>query len=154
LKKYAVLLSIALTLTGTTLLFPQERGLGLGIIIGEPTGFSGKYWLNDDNAVDFGLGYSFVHPHNALSIHGDYMFHLPSLIKSELNLPVYYGFGGRVHLSSSDVPYIGTRGVIGIEWIPANLPIDTFLEIAPVFNIFAQTSLHLDMAFGCRYYLK
>jgi len=152
-KRYFYLLCFASTVLQSTAVFSQDRGLGLGVMLGEPTGFSGKYWLNQENAVDFGLDDSFVHAHNALSIHGDYLFHLFDLIKSDYRQPDYYGFGGRIHLSSKDVPYIGARGVAGIEWIPGNLPVDIFFEVAPVFNIFAETSLQLDIAIGCRYYL-
>jgi hypothetical protein len=131
----------------------QDKGLGLGIMIGEPTGFSGKYWLNETNAVDFGLAYSFVHPHSSFSLHGDYLIHLPALITKDRSFPFYYGFGGRLHIGSSDKPFIGARGVVGILWMSKKYPIDAFFEIAPIFNIFAETSLHLDLAIGARYYL-
>ena len=37
----------------------QERDLGLGVIIGEPTGISAKLWTSPVNALDFGLGWSY-----------------------------------------------------------------------------------------------
>lgn len=134
--------------------FAQDKGLGLGIMFGEPTGFSGKYWLDSEHAVDMGLAYSFIHPHSAISLHGDYLIHVPDLITKDVSLPFYYGFGGRIHVSSHDKPYIGARGVAGILWMSKKYPIDIFFEVAPVFNIFAETSLHLDMAIGARYYLN
>lgn len=150
---------VILAVTIFLILFPvksysQEKGFGLGVIIGEPTGISGKYWLNETNALDFGLAYSFVNDKSAGSLHSDYLFHLPHLIKSELNLPFYYGFGGRIRFNSQNKNTIGARGVAGIMWIPASLPIDTFFEIAPVFNLFPETSLHLDLAIGGRYYFQ
>ena len=30
----------------------QNRGFGLGIIVGEPTGISGKLWIEDRKAID------------------------------------------------------------------------------------------------------
>jgi hypothetical protein len=39
----------------------QDKGYGIGIILGEPTVLSVKYWLNNTNALDFGLGFSFTH---------------------------------------------------------------------------------------------
>lgn len=132
--------------------YSQERGLGLGVMIGEPTGFSGKYWLNKEHALDFGLAYSFVHSNSAFSLHGDYLIHLPDLIKSEYRLPVYYGFGARIHTSKNGNA-LGARGVVGIVWMYNYLPIDAFIELAPVFNLFPETSLQLDFAIGGRYYL-
>ena len=53
--KKPVLYLIILLLLGT--LSPaQEIGYGIGIILGEPSELSGKYWLNNTNALDFGLG--------------------------------------------------------------------------------------------------
>lgn len=147
-------LFIVLSLILSSKQFAQDKGLGLGVMVGEPTGFSGKYWLNDNNAIDFGLAYSFVHPHTSFSLHGDYLVHIPTLITKDGTFPFYYGVGGRLHVGSSDKPFIGARGVAGILWMSKKYPVDVFLEIAPVFNIFAETSLHLDMAIGARYYLE
>jgi hypothetical protein len=33
-------------------LLAQADGFGVGIILGEPTGLSGKYWLTEKTAVD------------------------------------------------------------------------------------------------------
>ena len=153
MKKVILLVSMVLLFCSVKS-YSQEKGFGLGVMIGEPTGISGKYWLNETNALDFSLAYSFVHDKSAVSLHGDYLFHLPHLIKSELNLPFYYGFGGRIHFNNKSKSTIGARGVAGIMWIPNSLPIDTFFEIAPVFNLFPETSLQLDLAIGCRYYFK
>ncbi|MBI3766102.1 MAG: hypothetical protein HY277_06330, partial [Ignavibacteriales bacterium] len=40
--------------------FSQDRGFGIGILIGEPTGVSVKGWLNATNAIDAGVAWSFV----------------------------------------------------------------------------------------------
>lgn len=153
MKKIIFIVSIIIILSSIKS-YSQEKGFGLGVIIGEPTGLSAKYWLSETNALDFGLAYSFVHDKSAVSLHSDYLFHLPHLFKTELNLPFYYGFGGRIHFNNNSKSTIGARGVAGIMWIPNSLPIDTFFEIAPVFNLFPETSLHLDLAIGCRYYFK
>src|SRR5689334_6062579 len=36
----------------------QERGFGIGVILGEPMGGSAKFWTNDKNAIDVGIGWS------------------------------------------------------------------------------------------------
>jgi hypothetical protein len=134
--------------------FSQDKKFGLGVMLGEPTGLSGKYWLENEHAIDFGLAYSFAHPNKTFSLHADYLFHLPNVIKSQYRFPVYYGFGARIHFGNNDGNTLGARGVIGILWIPDSLPIDTFIELAPVFNLFPETSLHLDFAIGGRYYFE
>ena len=49
---------------------------------------------------------------------------------------------------------LGARGVIGLLWMHHSLPLDAFIELAPVFNLFPETSLHLDFAIGGRYYFN
>lgn len=137
-----------------TLSKAQDKGFGGGIIIGEPTGLSGKYWLDDSRALDFGIASSFVNTYTALSLHGDLIFHNYDVIKSEFRLPVYYGFGLRIHINNKGGNTFGARGVLGIAWMLNNSPIDIFFEIAPVFNLFTETSLQLDFSIGGRYYFN
>lgn len=132
----------------------QDKGFGLGIMLGEPTGLSAKYWLDNNKALDFGLAYSFVQSVNALSIHCDYVYHNNDIIKSDLRIPVYYGFGARLRVGNDNKNALGARGVIGILYIDEKHPFDIFGEIAPVFNLFPKTSLQIDFAIGARYYFR
>lgn len=131
----------------------QNKEFGLGVMLGEPTGFSAKYWLSDNKALDFGLAYSFVKSVSALSVHCDYVHHDFDLIKSKFQIPVYYGFGARLRVGS-DENQLGARGVVGIVYIDEEHPFDVFLELAPVFNLFPKTSLQIDLALGARYYFR
>lgn len=134
--------------------FAQDKGVGIGAMIGEPTGLSAKYWLNDINALDFGLAYSFVRNNSAVSLHADYIYHAFDVIKSNYRIPLYYGFGARLRFVNGADNSLGARGVIGLAWLNDQAPLDVFFEVAPVFNLFPSTSLNLDAAIGARYYLK
>ncbi|PKL81930.1 MAG: hypothetical protein CVV24_12720 [Ignavibacteriae bacterium HGW-Ignavibacteriae-3] len=135
--------------------YSQDKGFGLGVSLGEPTGLNGKYWLNSSNALDFGLAYSFVHTKSTYSLHADYLFHNSELIKSSRRLPIYYGVGARLHFGNGNKGTLGARGVIGLVWMPmAAAPVDVFIEFAPVFNLFPETSLHIDLSIGGRYYFE
>ena len=151
IKKAFVILF--LTLIMVSLLKAQEKGIGAGILIGEPTGLSGKYWLDNSRALDFGIGYSFAHTYSALSLHTDIVFPLPQILKSKF-LPLYYGMGVRIHINNKDGNTFGARGVLGSDWMFDNQLLDVFIEIAPVFNLLPRTSLHLDLAVGSRYYFS
>jgi hypothetical protein len=132
----------------------QDKGFGLGLMVGEPTGISAKYWIDGNNAFDFGLAYSFVQKFSAMSLHADYLYHAFDVIKSDYRLPVYYGFGARLRFVNNSDNALGARGVMGIAWLSDKLPIDVFLELVPVFNLIPSTSLNLDIALGARYYFK
>lgn len=51
-----------------------NEGLGIGLMVGEPTGFSLKYWTSESNALDGGLAWS-LGPNDGLYVHGDYLWH-------------------------------------------------------------------------------
>ncbi len=133
-------------------LFSQDKAFGLGIMIGQPTGFSAKYWLNNEHAVDFGLAYSFIGGDKGFSLHSDYLYHINGFTKSNIKLPVYYGFGARIRSVDHSKTYLGARGVVGLVYMNNVAPFDVFLELAPIFNLFPETSLNFDLALGLRYY--
>lgn len=132
----------------------QDRGYGLGIMLGEPSGLNAKYWLDSKKALDFGLAYSFVTGNGTMAIHCDYVFHNNDLIDASVKVPVYYGFGARVRIGSNDNSSFGARGVLGILYQLQTEPVDIFAEAAPVFNLFPKTTLHLDIAIGARYFFR
>jgi hypothetical protein len=138
----------------TGFVFPQDKNIGLGLMIGEPTGISEKYWTSTTNAWDFGLGYSFVNSQNKISVHADYLYHINDLIKAKYRIPFYYGFGVRLRFHNNESSSIGGRGVAGLVLLADEIPIDAFFELAPVFNLFPSTSLNFDAAIGSRYYFK
>ncbi|MFH1196594.1 MAG: hypothetical protein V1720_12905 [bacterium] len=132
--------------------YAQDRGFGAGIILGEPTGLSAKYWFSENNAFDFGLGYSLVKDHGEFSFHFDYLYHLDEILHTNILLPVYYGFGFRYRAEEHSESSFGVRGVVGIAWLSNELPIDIFAEVAPVFKLLPETNLAFDAGIGIRYF--
>src|SRR3990167_3199816 len=53
----------------------QDSGMAVGLMLGEPSGASGKYWLDSETAVDGGIGYSFS---SAFIFFADYLWHFDS----------------------------------------------------------------------------
>ena len=134
--------------------FAQESGYGVGIIVGEPTGLSGKYWVDKINAIDAGVAIGFLGVNTEFSLHTDYLYHINNLIKWKYKLPFYYGFGVRMRFASNNPIKFGVRGVVGIIVYLKKIPVDIFFEIAPSFRLLPTTGLDLDIAIGGRYYLK
>ena len=137
-------------------IFAQDKGLGVGVIVGQPTGFSVKSWLNEKNALDFGLGFSFAKNDNNVHIHADYLWHSFSAINSPTQkFVLYYGPGLKIRTGKSNVDAeLGIRGVIGIAWMAHTVPIDVFLEVAPVLEFVPGTGFNMDAGFGARYYFE
>jgi len=133
----------------------QERSFGLGVMVGEPTGFSAKLWTSNDNAFDFGLGWSVIGNRNEsrsrINLHVDYLWHAWNAIHSTERFPLYYGIGGRFKGGGNDGS-LAIRGVFGIAWMPHRTPIDIFLELAPSIELTPATGFAVDAALGIRYY--
>lgn len=155
--KYALIAVITLILSSTTVL--AEDGFGVGIIVGEPTGFSVKKWIGKDRAIDGAAAWSLSGDHS-LQIHADYLFHNFDLIRpGNINgrLPVYFGIGGRTSFNDSSHNHdtlVGVRLPVGISYLPAKAPVEMFIELAPIMDIVPSTDLEISAALGIRYYFR
>ena len=148
LKYIAILFSIIFI----TQLYSQDRGTGVGIILGEPTGFSAKHWLSSTSAIDGAIAWSFIDG-GAFHIHADYLLHSFRLIYvPEGKLPFYYGIGGR--LKTSDEARLGVRVPLGLAYIFQTAPVDIFLEVVPILDFIPKTDFRINAALGARYYFQ
>jgi len=130
----------------------QDRGLGLGVILGEPTGISGKLWTGKRTAIDGAVAWA-SGKNSALHLHVDYLFHNFDLFKVEKGkLPLYYGIGVRVKLANDT--RIGVRIPVGINYIFASAPLDIFLEVVPLLDLAPNTEFGLNIGLGARYFFK
>jgi|SRR6185369_6639285 len=133
--------------------------LGVGIILGEPTGITAKLYLKDDQAVQGAVGSAFVG--GGLQLSADYVFH-PYILQSRPSfvLPVYVGPGVRLidydnGRDSSSFAF-GLRVVGGLLFDFKNVPLDAFVEVAGVleyeFKDGKGAGLGLNAGAGVRYY--
>lgn len=143
---------IFISLSGSVSL-AQSNGFGLGVILGEPTGISAKYWTSGTNAFDFGLGYSFESK-SRLHLHADYLFHNSDVLRSSENISIYYGPGLRLKLREDDDSRLGARWVLGLVWIPRGSKIDVFAEIAPILDLIPATKFSLNGGIGFRFFFN
>jgi len=147
--KYTVILFTILFLSAAN---AQSKGIGLGLIVGEPTGISFKYWTGSTTAVDAALAWSFI-DEGAFHIHGDYIFHNFTLITiPEGKLPFYYGIGARIKTANDTK--LGVRVPLGLAYLFNSAPIDIFLEIVPILDLTPKTDFAINAALGARYYFN
>ena len=126
---------------------------GLGIMLGEPTGLSGKLFFNNRNAVDAGLSFSFLE--ERFRVHSDYLIHT----SGPDNWSPYFGVGGELYIKNEDDKKdektddrIGVRVPVGIAYQSARHSVDVFFEIVPGMSILPETRLIIGGAIGARYY--
>jgi hypothetical protein len=131
----------------------QRSGSGFGIIIGEPTGLSGKFWTSERNAVDVGVAWSFLHE-GSFHLHADYLWHSFDVFKSRQPIALFYGIGGRMKASNSHGGILGVRGTIGLDYLVEEAPIDIFIEAAPIMDLTPSTELQFNGGLGFRFFFK
>ena len=90
MKRTYILTVIVSLFIISNLNFAQQEGFGLGVVLGEPTGISAKFWLTPGTALDLGLGYSFTSEKSVFDFYADYVFHNSDMIHSAENFVVYY----------------------------------------------------------------
>jgi hypothetical protein len=139
--------------------------LGVGIVLGEPSGLSAKYWLRSRDAVDFGLAYSFD---DFFAVFSDYLFHFPGVFGRNApaaQITPYLGVGailladtadgrtnGRFFTNDGSSVGLGLRIPLGVEWRPSYPPLGIFLELVPGLGIIPSTFGFLEAGIGGRFY--
>jgi hypothetical protein len=148
----SILIIISLIILFSSFNYSQNIKIGAGIIAGEPTGLSFKYWLTEKTALDAAFAWSFV-DENAFQIQADYLIHNFSLIKiSEGKLPFYFGIGGRLKFSNDAT--FGVRVPLGLAYIFSDAPVDIFVEVVPILDLLPKTDFTLGAAIGGRYFFN
>jgi hypothetical protein len=175
LRTLLLTLTIALgaTFGGERSARAEAGPFGLGLILGNPTGLSMKYYLGGTgHAIDGAIGGAFG-GYGGLHLHVDYLFHPVMLTRSSgFNLPLHVGIGARVldhnsgrHFDNDrheDHLHVGARVPLGITFDFTRVPLDAFFEIAVILDFISGDSdrryeddnfgVDLNAALGIRYY--
>ncbi|MEX0844244.1 MAG: hypothetical protein WD022_03140, partial [Balneolaceae bacterium] len=146
--KLTKILSVVILLSGLLALVPdtataqvngQGGNVGLGIMLGEPTGISFKSWNNERSAFDIGAAWSFSRGNDAIHLHGDYLLHNWFSDIEDGALAFYYGIGARFVFTDPDAK-AGIRVPFGLNYIIPNSQVDLFIEVVPILNLTPDTS--------------
>jgi hypothetical protein len=126
----------------------EGGNLGIGALLGEPTGVTVKVWTGNRSALDVGAAWSLGGENEALHLHADYLMH--SWFDETEELALYYGIGGRINFE--DDPAIGVRIPIGLTYVFNEIPFDLFVEAAPIVDFAPETEFAGNGAVGLRFY--
>jgi hypothetical protein len=146
---------MALVLLSSTPALAQQKGggdFGLGLQVGAPTGLNAKYYM-DRVALQAGLGVIERGWDDGLHIFADVLFHpLVLTTQDAFTMPLYVGVGARILEDDNDNYYwcnrgdcyyyddydndthVGVRVPVGVLMAFHKVPIDAFLELAPVLD--------------------
>ncbi len=156
--KRACAIAIVLLTLGASKAEAQNKPgpFGVGLILGEPSGLSGKLMLSDANALQLHLGYG-VGRRGRLVLVLDYLFHIHNVMPAT---PVglfspYVGVGGR--LGVRDEPFdddvvLGVRIPVGLSFVLTAAPVELFAEVAVGIGLLPETAALIDGGLGGRFY--
>jgi hypothetical protein len=136
----------------TNALALERKKFGVGVIVGEPTGITIKYMLDDKSAIDAGVGWE-TSGDNEFHIYGDYLYHMNDLIKvPQGKLPLYFGGGLRFIDREKKKDKFGIRIPVGIEYLFGNVPLGAFFELVPILNLTPDTEFDFEAGIGIRFF--
>lgn len=150
-----LLLALTLSLIGLSS-YAESYDVGLGLIIGAPTGLSGEVLLNGNRSLDFAAAWNTWH-YTGIHVHADYLFNQPAYGRIE-DVPFYwyYGLGGRAILidrgDHKDKMAIGPRVPLGTYIQSTDHRFKFFGEVSAVLDIIPSTDIDLNAAIGARFY--
>jgi len=131
--------------------FSQARsGSAIGIIIGTPTGLSLKLADNGRTQINTAAGWSFGKD-NRFYLHVDYIFYKFRVIRTgggTAPFKPYMGLGGHIRTGSDN---IGARLPLGIGYDFRDVPLEMFVELAPVLNLAPETDVDIAAAVALRF---
>ncbi|HPA73771.1 MAG TPA: hypothetical protein PKY31_15985 [Spirochaetota bacterium] len=130
---------------------------GAGIVLGDPSGLTGKLFISGSDAVDFGLGAS---AHDGFYLYADYLRHFAGVFPvGELALYLGAGGGFRNHdhdesdrHDHDDENSLEVRVPIGVEYTVRQVPLGIFLELVPALELVPDVDFHLRGGLGARYF--
>ncbi|MGD0566563.1 MAG: hypothetical protein ABSA34_04435 [Candidatus Goldiibacteriota bacterium] len=131
-----------------------DRGLGIGIQLGDNTALVLKDWVSRDNALQYDLGFNVYGKYLGLGV--AYLIHNFDIIKVEDNkFPLYFGIKGFAALSGNSL-YAGVEVPLGIDWIFKRAPIDIFLEVDPGLQVIGPNGMVMAWGdgLGIRYWFN
>jgi hypothetical protein len=141
---------------------PRGKEFGFGIVLGDPTGVSVKYWTQSTNAFVFDLGASYF---GSPRIGVDYLWHFDAFRSNEVKLyagpGVVLGIGegnGFWYQNKEGFLYRGedaglaVRGVFGVNIIPRETPMEIFFELGTLVGLAPDFGAAVDAALGFRFY--
>ena len=135
----------------------DKGAIGVGLVLGEPTGVCAKLYLKDDQAVAVAAGSAFIG--GGLQLTADFLFH-PIILqeRDSFVMPFYVGPGIRLidYTGNNGFFATGVRAVAGLLFDFKEAPLDAFVELAGVLET-GYTGGHgfgaaINAGAGLRYY--
>jgi hypothetical protein len=134
---------------------PFRRGgpVGIGVIVGEPTGLSAEKWIAPRRSVDFAAAWSLRNDGN-LHVHADHLWHDFGVFRVDRGtMALHYGVGGSMAARNGEGAF-GLRLPVGITYLFRGGHTAMFVELAPGIGVIPDTDFELHGGIGARYFFR
>lgn len=126
----------------------------IGAVIGDPTGLSARFGLDNSHSIEGALAYS-VGRYRGLHIHGTYLWDKARAFETtEGPLYMYYGIGARLisinHGDHDGDLAVAPRAPLGILYNFNNPNIEIFGELSLAIDLTPSTDVDIDAGIGVR----
>lgn len=144
---------------------PKGKSTGVGVVLGDPTGATLKYWTGNSVAYNFYIGNSYF---GEFTLGADYMQHYNAFNSSLFNVHlaggVLVGLGngnsGWIRKGNNDGFYsrdgktfgVGARGMLGVNFVPSNSPFEISFEVGPFVGLAPNFGVDFMSDFTIRFY--
>ncbi|MFO0692254.1 MAG: hypothetical protein U0230_01740 [Polyangiales bacterium] len=137
----------------------RSGSIGVGGMIGDPTGLSMKFRLPKTFAIDLGVGWNAVYATD-FQAHVDFLWNIDLTQRARANMLFYFGVGPKLGWWGSggwgnrdnDGFMLGARAPLGLDWEFNRRRLDVFVEFAPGIAFLPQVYFYPDAAVGARYW--
>ena len=131
----------------------DAKDIGVGLVLGDTLGATGKLWLDKFSAIDLNIGAD--SSHSNFTVSGDYLFHgwkaLPQ--PSQGRLAAYIGGGPRIEAREPSTEF-GLKAILGAAYYFPKNPIEIYGELGPLFRMTPDGGVYLVGSVGIRFYFK
>lgn len=140
----------------------RQKELGLGIVLGDPTGFTGNYYLGPERSIDFTFAFDLGRAGDSFFLMVDYLIHKPNSIGAgDEKLGWYWGVGAflwswnreqNIFFTDDDIFAVGPRVLGGINYDFEDPSIEVYGEVGFGMSIVPAVYTDLTIGIGGRYY--
>lgn len=140
--------------------FGNSKNIGLGAVVGQPTGLTAMYTLSMHRAIDLTVSYDFSRNFDSFLFMGDYLFRKPDTLQIDtIDFGWYWGvgfyyayfsFGNQI--LNLDAYEIGPRIPVGLFYSFPNFPVEVFVELGVGLAVLPGVRFTPTAGIGGRYF--
>ncbi len=152
---YRILATMVIAFLLTSNLTPasladEKSEIGVGIVLGEPTGLNAQFFWNRNSAIDLTAAWSLG---DWFTVTGDFQIY-NYLLDAPREWRWYYGLGSYMTFPDDEDLTLGVRIPVGIKYHFPYSAIDVWAEAAPGIELLEDTEAIIHGGIGLTFWLK